>query len=203
MTTDVIDNLLGIEPGSGLDAIRAARKTARENAQLSYLALFEPPFPGGVSVEHRFVLATFVSGLHHCDGVTQFYRSKLEQIAPSHVVAAIDAEIDLGSSSGPWGSYPPGPLSIENTSGTTYQSSEQGRGLLDDKLIAALEHAHMLVFHMRDANHQALQRLIDAGWSTTDIVTMSQLVAFLTFQIRVVAGLGVLRDTSKLTHLPA
>ncbi len=42
----------------------------------------------------------------------------------------------------------------------------------------------------------ALQRLLDAGWSTTDIVTLSQLVAFLSFQIRVVAGLHALAGAS-------
>ena len=50
----------------------------------------------------------------------------------------------------------------------------------------------MLVFHPRDAAPANLQTLLDAGWSTTDIVTLSQLVAFLAFQIRVVAGLRVL-----------
>ncbi len=38
----------------------------------------------------------------------------------------------------------------------------------------------------------SLQSLLDAGWSTTNIVTLSQLVSFLSYQIRVVAGLGVL-----------
>jgi uncharacterized protein YciW len=50
----------------------------------------------------------------------------------------------------------------------------------------------MLVFHPRDAAPAALQSLLDAGWSTTDVVTISQIVAFLSFQIRVVTGLRVL-----------
>ena len=50
----------------------------------------------------------------------------------------------------------------------------------------------MLVFHPRDAAPASLQALLDAGWSTTGIVTLSQIVAFLSFQIRVVAGLRVL-----------
>ena len=37
------------------------------------------------------------------------------------------------------------------------------------------------------------QALIEAGWSTTGIVVISQLVAFLSYQIRVVAGLRVLK----------
>ena len=64
--------------------------------------------------------------------------------------------------------------------------------MLGERLAAALDHAHMLVFHPRDADPAALQRLLDAGLSTTAIVTLSQLVAFLSFQIRVVAGLAVL-----------
>jgi uncharacterized protein YciW len=33
---------------------------------------------------------------------------------------------------------------------------------------------------------------LDAGWSTTGIVTLSQIVAFLSFQIRVIKGLKAL-----------
>jgi uncharacterized protein YciW len=33
---------------------------------------------------------------------------------------------------------------------------------------------------------------LDAGWPTTSIVTLSQLVAFLSFQVRSVAGLRTL-----------
>ena len=51
---------------------------------------------------------------------------------------------------------------------------------------------HLLVFHPRDAAPAALQAMLDAGWSTTAIVTLSQIVAFLSFQIRVVAGLRTL-----------
>jgi uncharacterized protein YciW len=50
----------------------------------------------------------------------------------------------------------------------------------------------MLVLHPRDAAPPSLQALLDAGWSTSDIVTLSQLVSFLSFQIRVVAGLKVM-----------
>ncbi len=48
-----------------------------------------------------------------------------------------------------------------------------------------------------------MQALLDAGWSATDIVTLSQLVAFLSFQIRVVAGLRALAAgprTSRSAH---
>ena len=51
---------------------------------------------------------------------------------------------------------------------------------------------YLLVFHPRDAAPATLEALLDAGWSTTEIVTLSQIIAFLSFQIRVAAGLRVL-----------
>jgi CMD domain protein len=60
------------------------------------------------------------------------------------------------------------------------------------RLAAAFEHLHLLVFHPRDAAPAGLQALLDAGWSTDDVVTLSQIAAFLSFQIRVVAGLRIL-----------
>ena len=74
--------------------------------------------------------------------------------------------------------------------------SEAGRKALGPRLAAAFEHTHMLVFHPRDAAAPSLQSLLDAGWTTTEVVTLSQLVAFLSFQIRVVAGLKVLAAKS-------
>jgi uncharacterized protein YciW len=60
------------------------------------------------------------------------------------------------------------------------------------KLTAALAHVHLLVFHPRDASAAGLQRLLDAGWSNSGIITISQLVAFLAFQLRAAAGLRTL-----------
>jgi uncharacterized protein YciW len=73
--------------------------------------------------------------------------------------------------------------------------SDAGAKALGPRLSAAFTHTHMLVFHPRDAAAPSLQSLLDAGWSTTDVVTVSQLVAFLSYQIRVVAGLSTLASS--------
>jgi uncharacterized protein YciW len=52
----------------------------------------------------------------------------------------------------------------------------------------------MLVFHPRDGSAAAIQKLLDAGWSSKAIVTLSQLVAFLAFQLRASAGLRTLAE---------
>jgi hypothetical protein len=46
---------------------------------------------------------------------------------------------------------------------------------------------------LRGGHHEVADAALrDAGWSTTDAVRLSQIVAFLTFQIRVAAGLRAL-----------
>jgi len=195
--SDVIDHLAGIVPGSRLDEIRAQRPQARENAQKSYLALFEPEIPGNVSALDRYAVATFVAGLHRHSAVTCFYASALQRLGRPDIADAIDAEIIRGSVEGPYGRYPQGPLTIESDGGLDYAVSLEHVETLGARLVAALQHAHLLVFHPRDASPAALQKLLDAGWSATDTVTLSQLVAFLSFQIRVVAGLRTLATATE------
>lgn len=193
---DVIDMLAGIEPGSPLAAIRDQKPVTREHAQTSYRALFEPAEPGDVTMQQRFTVASFVAGLHAHEEITAFYFAGLCRTAPTEAfVAAISAEILRGRTVGPYGAYPKGPLSVEDVSGPIYQVAEPHRPVLGARVKAALEHTHLLVFHPRDANSAALQMLLDAGWSNTGIVTLSQLVAFLAFQIRAVAGLRTLAGT--------
>ena len=186
---DVIDALAGIEHDVRLKALRDQRAEARLNAQRSYEALFEPADPGSVSLRERHAVAVFVAGLHRDAPALAHYR----ELGPDTSLAGVlDEEIARGAASGPYGCYPDGPLSVENIAGPTYRVSASGRDALGARLSAALEHTHLLVFHPRDVSPAALEDLQNAGWSTTDVVTLSQLVAFLTFQIRVAAGLRTL-----------
>lgn len=188
---DVIDGLAGIQPGSALDGIRAGRAQARQEAQASFRALFEPEDPGDVSLAERFAVATFVAGLHGQPRIEEFYRSRL---GPA-LHGAVDLAVQEARGEGPYGSYPAGPLSREDVAGPRFQVPDALRGALGERLTAAFEHTHMLVFHPRDAAPEPLAALLRAGWSTTGIVTLSQLVAFLSYQIRAIAGLRVLAAT--------
>jgi len=190
---DVIDALVGITPGSPLDAIRARRPEARAHAQATYRALFEPEAPGNISAQERFAVGSFVAGLHGATAIAASYAARLaESGAVPALKDAVDVAIAEARANGPYGRYPAGPLSREDTAGLSYRVGAAIRRELGPRLAAAFEHAHMLVFHPRDAAPAALQALLDAGWSTTDIVTLSQIVAFLSFQIRVVTGLRIL-----------
>jgi CMD domain protein len=193
--TDIIDTLVGIKPGSALDAIRRRRTQARDQAQASYRALFDPETSGGITATERFAVAAFVTGLHGDTEIVRFYIAGLAAAgAPAELRRAVDTAIAAAKGQGPYGAYPAGPLSRENTTGPTHRVTPATRSALGPRLAAAFDHMHLLVFHPRDAAPPALQGLLDAGWSTTDLVTLSQIAAFLSFQIRVVAGLRALAD---------
>ncbi|MGD9617737.1 MAG: CMD domain protein [Alphaproteobacteria bacterium] len=194
---DVIDTLVGIRPGSALDAIRNRRPEARKQAQASYRALFAPQTRGGITATERFAVAAFVTGLHGDAETASFYAAGLAASGASpELCDAVDAAIAAVKGRGPYGVYPAGPLSREDAAGPTHRVADETRRVLGPRLAAAFDHMHLLVFHPRDAAPAALQTLLDAGWSTTDIVTLSQIAAFLSFQIRVVAGLRVLAATA-------
>ena len=194
--TDVIDMLAGIKAGSALDAIRRRRPEARNQAQASYRALFAPEMPGEVTATERFAVAAFVTGLHGDAESAAFYTAALAATGASDELRrAIEAATAAARGRGPYGAYPAGPLSREDAAGPTHRVAAETRRALGSRLAAAFDHMHLLVFHPRDAAPEALQALLDAGWSTTDIVTLSQIAAFLSFQIRTVAGLRVLAAT--------
>jgi CMD domain protein len=187
MSTDVIATLAGLAPDSPLQAIRDRKPITVDQAQASHRALFEPTDHSQMSLTERHAVASFVAGLHNEPEATLFYAARL----PGDLGTAIAAEAERARTTGPYGAYPPGPLSAEDTDGPNYQPSEG----LEPRLAAALAHVHMLVFHPRDADPDAIQALLNAGWSNQGIVTLSQLVAFLAFQLRAVAGLRVLSET--------
>lgn len=193
---DVIDQLAGLTPGSPLAMICDRKPVTRQQAQWSYRALFEPAAADDVTIQERFALASFVAGLHAQDEAVAFYTAGLANTAPAAAfVAALVQEAGRGRAVGPYGSYPKGPLSIEDVAGPAYTVAEANRSVLGTRLAAALAHVHLLVFHPRDATASGLQSLLDAGWSNDGIVTLSQLVAFLAFQLRAAAGLRTLAAT--------
>jgi CMD domain protein len=192
-TKDVIDLLAGIAPGSNLDGIRERRLQARENAQKSYLALFQPADFGAFAAAERYAVAAFVGGIHGESNVANFYLAKLAKaVDRPALIEALKAEIERAKTTGPYGTFPPGPLSLEDKVGLIYRVGADRKPILGAKLAAALEHAHLLVFRPRDAAAADLKALLDTTWPTTAIVTLSQLVAFLSFQVRAVAGLRAL-----------
>ncbi|GAB3609446.1 hypothetical protein GCM10027414_15710 [Humibacter ginsengiterrae] len=191
MATDVIDELVGIRDGDALFELRLRRPEAKRNAQASYDALFASDELEHVSQLERLAIAYWAVALAQ-SGTALHYRELLAA-APQDTLAALEAAAPGAITTGPYGDYPEGPLSAENVAGEHWEPTAELAAVIGPRLAAALTHTHLLTYRPRDATPDALQSLLDAGWSTTGIVTLSQLVSFLNFQLRVVAGLTVLK----------
>jgi CMD domain protein len=184
--SDLIDTLLGVEPQSPLDTLRMQRPSARTHTEESHRVLFAPETPGHVSIEERMAVGTYVCALHGAQALLEHYGAGLAHRATVEAAAA------QTRASGPSGHFPAGPLSAEDSPAPAFTLSAETAAALGPRLVAAFAHAHMLVFHPRDAAAEAFRPLLEAGWTTDGIVTLSQIVSFLSYQIRVVQGLGVL-----------
>lgn len=192
-TSDILDRLAGIIPGSALDTLRRERPQTRDNVQASYAALFEAPDETGVPQGERLAVAGFVALLHGDVPAAAHYLDLLEaQPDGAKLAAAIRRQAGLAAAQGPYGAYPAGPLSREDVARPVFAVEDADRAALGERLSAALVHVHLLVLHPRDAAASHLAALQKAGWSTAAIVTLSQLVAYLAFQIRAAHGLRVL-----------
>ncbi|MFT8345467.1 MULTISPECIES: CMD domain protein [Gluconobacter] len=187
---DLIDHVVGIEEGSWLDILRRNRSVLRDNAQESAALLLNPKREDGFSRTERLAVASFVAGLHGEQEIYRLYLALLKRSRDGDALAAtITHLVRDGRTIGPYGAYPQGPLSKEDLNGLVFDVPAAEIGT---RLSAALRHAHLLVYHPRDASAGALEALQGAGWSETAIVTLSQLVSFLTFQVRIIHGLTVL-----------
>ena len=189
---DLIDYVVGIDADSWLDTLRRGREALRDNAQKSAELLLNPLEDGEFPQTHRLAVAAFVAGLHGDTAIYRLYLDLLERSEQGKELSPVIENLSRqGRTLGPSGTYPAGPLSNEDLKGSGLEVSDIN---VDRSLSRALEHAHFLTFHPRDASVQRLERLRDAGWTDTAIVTLSQLISFLAFQIRVIHGLSVLRD---------
>lgn len=200
--TDIIDLLAGIAPADPLSDVRDLRPQARENAQRSFEALLEPADPGTFPLAERYAVAAFVARLHRFDAARAFYGDLLAD-EDADLDRTVEAAAEEGAAEGPYGHYREPELAAESTDGPRWAPSVAVAEALGERLTAAFVHTHLLVFRPRESRPEALQALVDAGWSADDIVSLSQLVAFLAFQLRIAWGLRVLAAAPASSSAPA
>jgi len=194
--TDLINTLVGIAAGSPLDAVRARRPAARSHAEASYRALLTPAEPGDFTIAERFAIAAYIAGLHREAATAAHYAAGLVEHGGAALAETVARAVAETHAEGPKGHYPAGPLSVEGTAPPAFALSAPVGATLGPKLAAGFAHAHYLVFHPRDAAPERFPPLYAAGWTADTVVSLSQLVSFLAFQIRVIAGFAVLRAAS-------
>lgn len=173
---DIINLLAGVE--GDVAKLRERRPEAKENAQASFAALLEPSAPGTLSYAERYAIATFVAGVYQAPRAVEFYSDLLAEES-EELAAEVACAVKRGITTGPYiyGGF------------TLFDGSP--------RLAAALDFAHLLVFHPKDASPAAIGHLQAEGWSDDDIVTLAQLVSFLSFQLRVAHGLSVLAGAAQ------
>ncbi|NLT29273.1 MAG: CMD domain protein [Propionibacterium sp.] len=183
---DVVDHVVGIAPGDRLDTIRRARPDTRNNIQAAHRALFGAE-THGIAIADRHLVASFVAGLTDPgSAVAQWHRDRTTD------PALLDRLLESAAQQGPWGTYREAKLAAAGLPGQWWQVAEEERELLGERLTAVLEHAHFLVLHPRDARPKVLATLAASGWDRPQIVTWSQLISFISFQVRLSAGFTVL-----------
>lgn len=190
-TLDVIDEISGASP-----AVSARRRpVTREQSQASFDALFTPVDDSAFAVADRWLVAAFVTRLTADDAAAAFYADRAREAAPDRATIVVDEAV-AQSVAGPYGVYAEPGLDAESIEGPRYAPSADVREALGDELAAALAHAHLLTYRLRETDGASHDALLAAGWSIDGIVTLSQLIAFLAFQQRVTAGLRVLSEAS-------
>lgn len=166
--TDVISSLAGIAEGSPLAELRARRPEAMQHAQGSYDALFEPAEDTGLTPTERFATALRVATHHAAPEAAAHYRQRLVDAgASAEIVGQAEATPDRAAAG-------------------------ESSAAVSARLQAILRHADLLSTRPIDATPDHLQALADAGLSTPEIVTLSQIIAFVSFQVRVIAGLQLI-----------
>jgi len=66
----------------------------------------------------------------------------------------------------------------------------------DARWTAILRHVDLVTTHPKDATQADIAALRDAGVTEPDIVRLSQLIAFMNYQVRVIAGLRLIGDAA-------
>ena len=191
MTIDIVNDLVGASPE--LRALRARRPVTVDQLQASFDALFDPVSAAHFSLTERDYVAAFATRLTADDAVAEFYaeRALARDAQRGSDVLAYAAEY---ATTGPFGAYRERGLADESTDGLRLAPNETDVAQFGERLAAALAHTHLLVLRPREADDAAIAALVSAGWSADGIVTLSQLVAFLAFQQRVITGLRALQE---------
>lgn len=190
-TVDIVDDLVGATPE--LRALRERRPVTIEQLQASFDALFAPVSDEHVSLTERDYIAAFATRLTADDAVSEFYaeRALSRDAQRGSDVLAYAAEY---ATAGPFGNYREAGLAAESTDGLRLVPNAADIAQFGERLAAALAHTHLLVVRPREADDAAIAALVAAGWSADGIVTLSQLVAFLAFQQRVITGLRAIQE---------
>ncbi|RZF27325.1 CMD domain protein [Paraburkholderia sp. UYCP14C] len=172
-TDDFVAQLAGLAPDGATAALRAFRGDATRYTQGSHDALFSTEV-ADLTLRERLYAAWYAALLSNAEQTALAYRERL--LAPA---SAADAQTETTNSrlDAIAGQRAVALASIAKT---------------EPRLAAILLHTEALTLRPAATGKPALSTLQAAGLTTRAIVALSQLVAFVTYQVRVVAALRAL-----------
>ena len=165
---DLIDRLVGLAPGSRTYAARHQREKVAVATQGSYNALFDPALPD-LTLTERLLVALYASRLTPAPELAAHYRERLLQ-------AQADAAL----------------IQVAETG-----EPQDAQHLNQPRLAAILTFTRTLIDKPVEGDKAALLALPAAGISTPAVVALSQLIAFLSYQVRLVAGLKAMKASEE------
>ncbi len=166
ISNDIVDQLVGLAPGTQTFDVRHKRDKVAAATQGSYDALFDPALPG-LPLADRLLVALYATRITPSPLLAAHYRARaVEAGVPA-------ADIAVAESGKPADAAAP-------------------------RLAAILEFTRKLIEKPVEGDEAALKTLPAAGVSTPAVVTLSQLIAFLSYQTRLVAGLVAMKAAESL-----
>lgn len=161
---DVIDQLSGLEAGSPLFALRHQREKVAVASQGSYDTLFDPTLEG-IGLDERLLVAVYASRLAGATDLAKYYSERAQ------AASANAAQLAAAESGEP----------------------EQLEGEQHTRVRAMLVFTRALTKRPVEGDKAAIEKLPAAGISTPAVVALSQLIAFVSYQLRVIAGLKAMK----------
>jgi CMD domain protein len=159
-TTDVVNSILGIDDSSPLAALRNQKPDLVREVQEYYQSLFAPTDASAANLP-----------------LVDRYIVAVRVASHTRSTAVATWFADLARAAG----------ADEALLARLSQASDEWQG--DGRLDAAIQHADLLVTAPSDAQPADLETLKQAGFNPGGIVALSQTIAFVTYLVRLVAGL--------------
>jgi len=198
---DVVESIAGIVAGSDLQGLRQRRAKVAAATQGSYLALFDPSLPGLPLID-RLLVALHACLLSASPALAAHYRERLLAVpADARLVGAVERlafhEALPAGQRDEWQAA--GKLAVEEDARDADKAAEAAGGPLADdldRLRAILSFVRLLIEEPAGAEEADLQPLRAAGLDTAAVVALAQLVAFLSYQVRLIAGLTAMKSAA-------
>lgn len=165
-THDVIDQLAEIAAGSPVAALRREKPDLVRFAQGSYDSLLEPAEPAGLSLVERHAVAYRAALLTRFPDVAEWHRARLEELGATPEAITAIAEFT------------------------------DGHGDVGPRLEAILAHTNRVTVSPGSAQPEHIAQLKAAGLTPTEIVTLGQLLGFVSYQVRAIAVARALAQES-------